>query len=32
MSVVHIIGIGKMGLPMAGHLKAAGHAVTVSDR
>lgn len=31
MSVVHIIGIGKMGLPMAGHLKAAGHAVTVSD-
>lgn len=31
MSVVHFVGIGKMGLPMAGHLKAAGHAVTVSD-
>lgn len=28
---VHFIGIGKMGLPMASHLSAAGHAVTVSD-
>lgn len=31
MAVVHVAGIGKMGLPMAGHLQAAGHAVTVSD-
>lgn len=31
MAVVHVAGIGKMGLPMAGHLHAAGHAVTVSD-
>jgi 3-hydroxyisobutyrate dehydrogenase-like beta-hydroxyacid dehydrogenase len=28
---IHFIGVGKMGLPMAGHLAAAGHAVTVSD-
>ncbi len=28
---VHVIGVGKMGLPMAGHLAAGGHAVTVSD-
>lgn len=31
MAVVHVAGIGKMGLPMAGHLQSAGHAVTVSD-
>ena len=31
MRTIHFIGIGKMGLPMAGHLAAAGHAVTVSD-
>lgn len=31
MAVVHVAGIGKMGLPMAGHLQVAGHAVTVSD-
>jgi len=30
-ATVHFLGIGKMGLPMAGHLHAAGHAVTVSD-
>ncbi len=28
---LHFLGVGKMGLPMAGHLHAAGHAVTVSD-
>ena len=28
---VHVAGVGKMGLPMAGHFHAAGHAVTVSD-
>lgn len=28
---IHFIGVGKMGLPMAGHLRAAGHDVTVSD-
>jgi 3-hydroxyisobutyrate dehydrogenase len=28
---VHFIGVGRMGLPMASHLQAAGHAVTVSD-
>lgn len=28
---LHVIGIGKMGLPMALHLQAAGHAVSVSD-
>ena len=28
---IHFIGVGKMGLPMARHLAAAGHAVTVSD-
>jgi 3-hydroxyisobutyrate dehydrogenase len=31
MARVHVAGIGKMGLPMAGHFLAAGHAVTVSD-
>ncbi|MDO9115497.1 MAG: NAD(P)-dependent oxidoreductase [Polaromonas sp.] len=31
MALVHVAGVGKMGLPMAGHLQAAGHAVTVSD-
>ena len=31
MATVHFIGVGKMGLPMASHLRAAGHAVTVSD-
>lgn len=31
MSRVHFIGVGKMGLPMASHLQAAGHTVTVSD-
>ncbi len=28
---IHVVGIGKMGLPMAGHLAAAGHVMTVSD-
>lgn len=28
---VHLIGAGKMGLPMGRHLLAAGHAVTVDD-
>ncbi|MCV0438726.1 MAG: NAD(P)-dependent oxidoreductase [Hydrogenophaga sp.] len=28
---IHFIGVGKMGLPMATHLHAAGHTVTVSD-
>jgi 3-hydroxyisobutyrate dehydrogenase len=28
---IHFTGIGKMGLPMAGHLAAAGHVLTVSD-
>jgi len=28
---LHFVGIGKMGLPMARHLAAAGHSVTVSD-
>ena len=31
MSSVCFLGVGKMGLPMAGHLAAAGHDVTVSD-
>jgi len=31
MAVLHVAGVGKMGLPMAGHFHAAGHAVTVSD-
>ena len=31
MAVLHFAGVGKMGLPMAGHFHAAGHAVTVSD-
>ncbi|MDP3309805.1 MAG: NAD(P)-binding domain-containing protein, partial [Polaromonas sp.] len=29
--MLHIAGVGKMGLPMAGHFHAAGHVVTVSD-
>jgi 3-hydroxyisobutyrate dehydrogenase len=28
---VHVVGVGKMGLPMALHLRAGGHAVTVDD-
>jgi len=28
---IHFIGVGKMGLPMAGHLRSAGHEVTVED-
>ncbi len=28
---IHFIGVGKMGLPMAGHLRKAAHEVTVSD-
>jgi 3-hydroxyisobutyrate dehydrogenase-like beta-hydroxyacid dehydrogenase len=28
---IHFIGVGKMGLPMAGHLHAAGHELTVHD-
>jgi 3-hydroxyisobutyrate dehydrogenase len=28
---VHVVGVGKMGLPMALHLGAGGHAVTVDD-
>jgi 3-hydroxyisobutyrate dehydrogenase len=31
MARIHFFGMGKMGLPMATHLKAAGHALTVSD-
>jgi 3-hydroxyisobutyrate dehydrogenase len=31
MARVHVLGVGKMGLPMATHLHAAGHAVSVSD-
>ena len=31
MTLLHVVGVGKMGLPMAGHFHAAGHAVTVSD-
>ncbi|WP_096698021.1 NAD(P)-dependent oxidoreductase [Polaromonas sp. AER18D-145] len=31
MTLVHVAGVGKMGLPMAGHFHAAGQAVTVSD-
>ena len=31
MALLHVAGVGKMGLPMAGHFHAAGHAVTVSD-
>ena len=31
MTVLHVAGVGKMGLPMAGHFHAGGHAVTVSD-
>ena len=28
---IHFIGIGKMGLPLAGHLLSAGHALSVTD-
>src|SRR6476659_3960047 len=28
---VHVAGAGKMGLPMARHLRAGGHALSVSD-
>lgn len=28
---IHVIGVGKMGLPMARHLLAAGHTVSVED-
>ncbi len=28
---IHFVGIGKMGLPMAGHLLAAGHALSLHD-
>ena len=28
---LHFIGVGKMGLPMAGHLATGGHTVSVSD-
>lgn len=28
---IHFIGIGKMGLPLAGHLQRAGHALTAAD-
>jgi 3-hydroxyisobutyrate dehydrogenase-like beta-hydroxyacid dehydrogenase len=28
---IHFVGVGKMGLPMAAHFLAAGHAVSVSD-
>lgn len=28
---IHVIGAGKMGLPMAAHLAAAGHAVSLAD-
>jgi 3-hydroxyisobutyrate dehydrogenase len=28
---IHFIGVGKMGLPMAGHLRTAGHELTVHD-
>ncbi len=31
MSVLHVAGVGKMGLPVAGHFHAAGHEVSVSD-
>ncbi len=31
MARVHFFGMGKMGLPMASHLKAAGHSLTVSE-
>ncbi len=31
MARIHVLGVGKMGLPMATHLLAAGHDVSVSD-
>ena len=32
MSKIGFIGLGIMGRPMAGHLKAAGHDITVVER
>jgi 3-hydroxyisobutyrate dehydrogenase-like beta-hydroxyacid dehydrogenase len=31
MALLHVAGVGKMGLPMAGHFHAGGHEVSVSD-
>jgi 3-hydroxyisobutyrate dehydrogenase len=31
VATVHVVGVGKMGLPMAVHLRAGGHAVTAED-
>jgi 3-hydroxyisobutyrate dehydrogenase-like beta-hydroxyacid dehydrogenase len=31
MALVHFLGVGKMGLPMASHLARAGHRLSVSD-
>jgi 3-hydroxyisobutyrate dehydrogenase-like beta-hydroxyacid dehydrogenase len=31
MARIHFLGVGKMGLPMATHLHAAGHALSASD-
>jgi 3-hydroxyisobutyrate dehydrogenase len=31
MARIDFLGVGKMGLPMAGHLSRAGHAVAVAD-
>lgn len=31
MAKIHFLGVGKMGLPMASHLKHAGHDLAVSD-
>jgi len=31
MARIHFLGVGKMGLPMANHLKNAGHELTVGD-
>lgn len=31
MAKIHFLGVGKMGLPMASHLKHAGHDLSVSD-
>ena len=31
MAKVHVVGVGKMGLPMAVHLHKGGHSVTVDD-
>lgn len=32
MTRIAFIGLGNMGTPMAGHLRAAGHEVAVHDR